>query len=365
MLKLEREERVKSKRRYRTKRTAELANDIEYPKSLAITTYKPYQYATSLFQNGNAYLQPGIDTSNLKFQEGKLFFEDETGLMKKISEVELINNFKTKEPLTKINGLVFLRVYYSIILKIYMEAIKKNEPLPKSINFYLPDLAEYLGYPRNVGSDTIQAIISQMMSFHNTLGVMTVDYEDNRVGKSYYPIFLFTGYDDTTNTIGIYSPYVYKVIDTIYKEAIKVNLKTKQPELNNHGEPIHLPSHSFIIKPSIFKEKNNVAVENVFIIVQVIEKAGNYIPRIKARTIIERNSFLNYKLQETETKHKTQLLQRTFKKTWELLSDQTRLKEKYRNIQLPDPLDKQNIPSVKNLDLVFSFPHEGKMIDVF
>lgn len=41
--------------------------------------------------------------------------------------------------------------------------------------------------------------------------------------------------------------------------------------------------------------------------------------------------------------------------------------EKYKNIQIPDPKDKdfkeKYIPTMGTLDMVFKFPHEGKIKD--
>ena len=345
---------------YRTKAKSGVNSDIRYPNKVAIPTYQPYQYATSLFPDGLAYLQPGINTDVLKFQDGKLFFEDPSGIMRKVSEAELITNFRTQEPITKINGLHILRVYYSIILENYIDAIKKKLPLPTIIKLYVPDLAEYLGYDREINPETIKGIIAKMMSFHNVIGVMRSTRND-KVYKSFYPIFFFSGYDEKTNTIEIYSPYVHKVIETIYEEAIKRDAKTYLPKLNQKGEPIRLPSHSFLIKPSIGNEKNLAAIENVMIIVQLIEQSGNYPANIKVSTIIERNPQFKYRLDESNSKHKTQLLQRIFKRTWELLRTETTLIDAYKNIQLPDPNNPANIPTMKTLDMVFTFPHEGKL----
>ena len=111
----------------------------------------------------------------------------------------------------------------------------------------------------------------------------------------------------------------------------------------------------------MFKERNLAAVENVILITQLIEQSGNYTANIKASTLIARNPLFEYRLNESKLKHKSQLLQRVFKRTWELLRDETTLQEIYKNIQLPDPNDPLNIPTTKNLELVFRFPHEGKI----
>lgn len=50
---------------YRTKNKT-VATD-NYPDNIAVPTFQPYQFATSLFQSGNAYLQAGVNTKNLNF----------------------------------------------------------------------------------------------------------------------------------------------------------------------------------------------------------------------------------------------------------------------------------------------------------
>ena len=142
---------------YRTKNEAAATDN--YPDNIVVPTFQPYQFATSLFQSGNAYLQAGVNTKNLKFQDGKLFFEDSTGIMRRVSEVELITDFATKEPITEIDELGFLRAYYSVLLIHYLDAIKKNEPTPKAISMYMPDFAEFLGYNRSISKETVNSIV--------------------------------------------------------------------------------------------------------------------------------------------------------------------------------------------------------------
>ena len=344
---------------HRTKTKADITEDVTYPENFATPTYKPYQYATSLFQDGKAYLQAGIDTSKLKLKEGKLFFEDENSkALRELTEVEL-KNCKTWEPITEVTGLPFLRAYYSILLGTYQEALRQGKPLNPTIKIYVPDLLEYLGLQRNAHKQTIDKIINQMLSFNNVIGVMNY-IRNGKPRQSYYAIFLFGKYEEQSNTITVWSPYLIKVIETIIDEAIKIDSKTKLPKLDKNGKTIPLATNSFLIKSSIYGERNQAAVENVIIIIQVIEQAGNFTPNIKASTIIERNPIFKYRLDETNVNHKGRLLERVFKRTWELLREQTHLSDVYKNIQLPDPNDPKNIPTTKTLNMVFSFPHEGK-----
>lgn len=349
----------RQKSNHRTKSKAGITEEINCLNNLATPTYKPFQYATSLFQEGNAYLQAGINTSKLKLKEGKLFFEDENSkVLRELTEVEL-KNCKTWEPITEVTGLPFLRAYYSILLGTYQETLRQGKPLHENIRIYVPDLLEYLGLQRNAHKETIDKIINQMLSFNNVIGVMNY-IRNGKPRQSYYAIFLFGKYEEESNTITVWSPYLIKVVETILKEAIKIDSKTKLPKLDKNGKTIPLATHSFLIKSSIYGERNLAAVENVIIIIQVIEQAGNFTPNIKASTIIERNPIFKYRLDEQTSNNKSVLLKRVFKRTWELLREQTHLSEVYKNIQLPDPNDPKNIPTIKTLNMVFTFPHEGK-----
>ena len=340
-----------SKKLYRTRAKAQDSGAYSgIPSSLAIPTVSPYQYSMSLYQNGNAYLQPLTSTDGLKFKSGKMYFDS----MQQVSEVEL-QNMKTKEGIENID-LALLRVFYSIILSAF-EASKCKE-LKDVITLFVPDLAEYLGLQRNLNKKNIDGVIAKVQSFHNIVGILH-GTRNGKPSQSIYPVLNFEGYDDKKNTIAFSSPYMNHVIRTVYNVTIRRG-KDGKPRLKKNGDPLRLVSHSYLVHGSITKQKNKAAVENVNIIVTLIEQAGDNVPRIKASTIIERNPQLQNRL-EADSSHKAQLLKRVFSKTWELLRTETDLQRVYKDIQLPDPKDPAFIPTVKNLDsLVFTFPHGGK-----
>ena len=321
------------------------------PDNLAIATFPGYQHSMSLYQNGNAYLQPLTSTDGLKFQNGLMYFAGEQ--MRRVSEVEL-QNMKTKEGIENID-LALLRVFYSIILSAFEATGCKT--LKSNITLFVPDLAEFLGLQRNLNKQDLTRVISKTQQFHNIVGVM----HETRNGKptqSLYQVLNFESYDDKKNTITFSSPYMNHVIETVYNIAIRRD-KKGAPRLKSNGEPMRLVSHSYLVKSEISKERNKAAVENVIIITTLIEQAGENVPRIKASTIIERNPQLQQRLEKSSNKR--QLLRNVFTKTWELLRTKTRLQEVYKNIQLPDPKDPANIPTVTTLEsTVFSFPHDGK-----
>jgi hypothetical protein len=336
---------------YRTRSKASLDSTRTIPTNLAVPSFQGYQYATSLYQNGNAYMQQLTSTDGLKFQDGKIFFE---GRLQAISEAEL-QNMRTKEGIEKLD-LALLRVFYSIILTAFEKTGHKE--IKPVITLFVPELAECLGLQKNLNKKDIAGIIEKVQTFHNMVGIL----HETRNGKptqSLYPVLNFEGYNDKKNTISFSSPYMNHVIQTVYDVAIRRDRKTGKPKLKTNGEPMRIASHSYLVKSEIAKERNKAAVENVFIITTLIEQAGDNLPRIRASTIVERNPQLQQRLEEHAKP--ALLLKRTFEKTWELLRDKTRLTEIYNDIQLPDPKNPATIPTPKTLnDLVFTFPHKGK-----
>lgn len=335
---------------YRTKAQANEAVH-EIPTALAVPTMQNYQYIMSLKPSGNAYMQPLASTDGLKFSDGRMYFIGND--IQPVSEVQL-QNMVTNEGIDSID-LGMLRIFYSIILT---EFEKTNcSEIRDVITLYVPDLAESMGLQRNINKAGIQRLIDNVQSFHNIVGVMH-GTRNNKPSQSLYPVLNFEGYDDKKNTISFSSPYMNMVIKTVYKLAIRKN-KDGEPKLSKRGEPLRIPTHSFLTKASIVKERNKTAIENVLILVQLIEQCGNQEPHISALTMIERNPLLEQRL--NQAKNKTTLLKRTFETTWRILREQTYLTERYQDIVLPDPNDPAVIPTVKNLEtIVFSFPHHGK-----
>jgi len=343
---------LKNNRSYRTRAKAQEAGAIkDLPTSLIIPTYDGYQNSVSLYQNGGAYLQPLRSVDALKFRDGKLYFENMTQLN---IEAEL-QNLKTKEGIQNID-LPALRIFYAIVCHRFEQSgFKKIEDV---ITMDIADLAEYMGLQRNLNKQDLGRLLDKLQSYHNIVGVVHSTRNGKPV-KSYYQVLNFEKYEDKSRTVTFSSPYMNYVIKTLSNLAIR---KTKggKKQLKKSGEPLRLPTHSYLIDSSIVKERNKAAVENVIILVQGIEQAGGKGYHIAASTLVERNVQLAERL-EADPQHRAQLLKRVFTKTWELLRDKTKLAEVYKNIQLPEPDDPAYIPTVKGLSsMVFEIKHDGK-----
>ena len=333
---------------YRRRATAKPNIDV-MPKALIQPTLSGYQYGLSLYNGGNAYLQPLSSTDNLRFKDGKLFFN---GRLEEVSAAEL-QNIKTKEGIEDLD-LPLLKSFYSIILTDF----EQNKKVNKAIEIYVPDLAACLGMRKNLGAEEIKTLLKKTQSFQTIMGVLK-EPRNGKMRESYYAVLLFEYYDEKRNVISFSSPYMNYLIKTILDKSVRTDRQGK-PKLKKDGKtPLTVASHSYLVKPSIASERNKAAVENVFIIVTLIEQAGNNTPHIKTSTIVERNPQLQQRLETSSNAR--QLLSTCFKKTWELLRTQTYLANFYKDIQLPDAKDPSVIPTPKTLDqTVIEFKHSGK-----
>ncbi len=346
---------------YRTKAIAEKENPlVPCPERLAVPTLPNYEYSISLHQDGKAYLQNlSVSTDGLQFENGKMFFN---GALEPISTVEL-QDMRTNEGIEEID-IPLLTMYYSIILVSFQERIKQGCDFRIATDtitrIYAPDLMkclETLGDGSGANEKNISAIMRKTRAFHTIVGIHHIT-RNGRPDKSFFPLMNFEGYDSKTNTISFYSPYLSYIVKEIYSASIRCD-KKGNPRIKRNGQPMLYPSNSHLVKPSIVSERNKAAVVNVFNVVSLIEQAGDKgITHIKAKTLIERNEALKLRL-KTDT-HPNRLLSRVFKKTWQLLREQTLLLEVYEDIELPDPNDIEQIPTFGNLDHVFEFKHKGK-----
>ena len=349
---------------YRTKAIAEKNGNLtQCPEQLALSTLSDYQNSLSFHQEGKAYMQHlTINTDGLRFENGEMFF---AGDLEPISTVEL-QDMRTNEGIEEID-IPLLTVYYSIIIMKYQERLKKGEAIgdvtSQITTVYAPDLAKTIGMipteeDGGLHRSDIVKIMEKMRKFHNILGIMHIT-RNGKPDESYFPVLNFEGYNSENNTISFFSPYLIYVVRKIFSEATEKD-KRGNPKLKKNGLLMLSPHHSFLVKSTIATERNKAAVENVMIIVKVIEQAGsNGTPHIKASTIVERNEALKQRL--SKNAKPARLLARVFKRTWELLRDQTTLLETYEELELPDPDNIRNIPTPGNMDkLVFEFPHKGK-----
>lgn len=321
---------------------AKAGNITDIPNRLPIITNRAYQNALTFNKNDCAYIQPLSYTDNLNYKNGILYSKGFPATLEKLS---------TDENFSKFN-LPLLWALYGIILN----SIQQNADTV--ITIYYPDFAKKIGKSSNIGKNDVRECVNSISCFKSAAGIIN----NGTQCKDILPVITTLEYDAEKNTIRLDSPYIVRIIQEIQTASIKKDKKGR-PMPKKNGKPQMLPSHSYIVDMTIVKEKNKRAVEIVFIIIALIEQAGNSTPHIRAKTIIDRSPLLHKSLDGQSSSNKNILLKRAFEKAWELLREKTFLSSVYSDIQLPDPKDKAFIPTHATLNMPFSFPHNGKCKD--
>lgn len=172
--------------KYRT-RTKSGTNVKELPKALIIPTLENYQFAISLYQQGNAYLQylDPEKANKLRYEKGKMYFE---GALQSLSEAEIVN-MQTNKGIEDLD-LTFLRSIYSIMLYDFEKS--ENNQLKDKIDIYIPDLARYLGKRGNLNKKEIDELDKKFKSFHNILGNIKT-MQNGKLMTNQYPVLNYEG----------------------------------------------------------------------------------------------------------------------------------------------------------------------------
>ena len=245
--------------------------------------------------------------------------------------------------------LCVIRLLYTILLNEFQHRKKEGKEMPVGITIYVPDIFKLFNRT-SVSRDETVSLIKRILVYRNIIGILD---------ENILPVLSYLGEDNDKKTITIAAPYLNRLIEKIEKESEEEKEKKGRSQKKNNPHP----SYSYLIKPTIFNERNKTAVEIVHIVVTVIEETGSKgEPHISAQTIIERNEYLRKQFEgASSTQNKNNVLRRAYSKAWELLETQTNLSVAYKNIELPDK--KKDIPTVSKMDMVFSFKHEGKRKD--
>ncbi len=321
------------------------------PSVIATITLGDYVNALSISSTGMARLinLNAGGTELLEERNGSLYIKDDANAVPMVeSQIKAIEGRSHVKDI----DLGPLRLFYSIILQDY-EANGYRDITNKKTVIYLPDLFGAMGTDRYRGEQQIEALLSDILRYNNLYGVIT----DGNKRPIYYKLINLEVYDSGRNTITLSSPYISHIVQTVI-EASKRKDKNGKALLTTGGKPQFYPSHAYLIKTSIYKQRNKAAIENVNIIVGIIARAGNHLANVTAATLVNRNAFLREELEGADSKHRQQVLNRVFRKTWELLWTETYLSDIYDGICLKC---KDEIPKYKNLrNEKFEFPHKGK-----
>lgn len=247
--------------------------------------------------------------------------------------------------------------FLNVALSIVSYDFRKTGKIRQTYTVKVSELASRIRKASNVGSNTVNSLVTSFMQYENLAGVLQ---KGNK--PSYYRVMVFLGYDADKDTIEFSCPYITKILQLVYEK----NIRPSKKQLPN-GLYDTKPYLSTAASLSLKRERNKRAVRIVEIIVVQVEEAGRNAAQISAGRILEWMPDFYQELQNTEPNSNRNLkLKRAFSRAFEILNEEpdkngkTRagLKEKYKNIQLPAATD---YPTMATLNRVYTFPHEGRI----
>lgn len=333
----------------RENRTFRKAGPVSKIPNQVTTIIDPnYRNTTSLYQSGNAYLQPLMNVAGgLTYKDNTIFFQGVP------ASVAVLKDYFT-DSVPEDLDLMFLQCCFSIILENFSATMMEDYTVNQVISIYYPRFAEAIGKSKNISRSDVKSFINKIMSFQSIIGVIDGELQ---------PVLIYVGEDKSRNIVYLSSPYLIKVAQTLYNVRIRKD-KDGIPKLKGDGTPLLSTKvvYSNLINGSIMKSKSNYAKENVRIIIALIENKPRQAVSISAAELISMNPQLKKAIDGKPAAQQNVTLKRVFKKTFELLRSETRLSEVYKDIQLPDPDISNNIPSSSTLETtVYTFRHKGKI----
>lgn len=354
------------KRRNRTrKQAAEQGAITKMPENLAIITAPKYLYAMTTKKDKTAYLQPIVQALAETLQRNYETLQAK-GEIENINFVQYYDNSPQAVSNLDIPTLwAIYTIFFDRVLKqieadpdTLMQKVSSPTYKKESITLYISEFLRMIGYAPNHNRADEEAVIGKIASYANIYGVMTETIGTTKY-KSHYPVLQLVEHDAKTNTVEIMSPYMNKLIMTILQASVQRGTHDK-PKLKRDGTPLMDPSHAWLVKAEISKERNKRAVMIVDRIIKVIVRRGDggpsrKPPNIMVKTIIDDCPDIKNALENAKSAaDKNKILKRAFSKAWELLETKTTLREHYKNIKFPTL-----IPTVSTMDTLLEFPHDG------
>ena len=363
-------ETPEQKNKYRTKSRAKATEDM--PDKIPVITNPSWEYALSFHQNEYSFMltEPGNGAestcggtcSQLDIYGGAP--PPDTCIWAG-DQIQACTQGTVPDV-----DLPILHFLYGLILKKWSEDADvilerytddPRQMLSYNTTFYIPDFIKAAGITSNANRDTVRGIIKKIEEYSGILGIVKEHHIGYGSSYAYYPVMVFIGYDEADNTITFTSPFLNRIAQKTLYDSIRYDrqgnvMRSKSGRLNM------LPSHSYRMDSSILKERNKRAIEVACMVAALIDKAGSGTAHIRFRTIIERFEQLKQDIENaSSTYNRNRILKTTFSKAWEFLAKYSDLSEKYKNIKLPDPDDKDTVPTMKTLDRVIEFPHVGRI----
>lgn len=361
------------KENWKPKKKTKQESILEMPNYSLVFTGDGYRHALSTFST------PEDKAFIVQIKENVFFPRDSRGNFIDPETNRLLTNIEKY----KDNGkpVIVTPLLHNIftIFKISFDELLKEEK--KKINYsasikfpakeFVKNSIRGMNSSSGVSKSEIYKAIDEIKLFSHAIGIVQ-NGSNNKNNPDIFPLLNFGGYIASENTIEISAPYFMYLLKKSEDDSYITHKKR-----NGQISKIQKPQFSYDVLPTIAKARNDAAVQVVYRIVQLIATRGcdgdtwskkaahnkRTAPKIKLKTLIEECPNFNYEFETAPENRKSQVIQRVLSYAWEYLRKYTRLQERYKDIQLPDPNKKEDLPLKNDLNHVFYFRHHGLIED--
>lgn len=306
-----------------------------------------------------------------ELKENIVLITDEEGALKDPDKKEFdLAPYKKDFGKPALNEAMLQNVY--TVVKERFELLSYDEKMivDPAANFKIPmkDFVKMIkrgpsGGRSGVSESDILSVVAEINRFKNFAGIIkyTDNYDRKKIG--YYAVINTNYYNPETGMFSFSAPYLVFCLQEIEKKRTITHTDTKKKEKRIELKAVY----SYELKPTYTNIKTAAAREIISYVCQLIPRRGlkgdtwNNPAHVSLRTLIAECPTLKYEYETASSARQSRTIQRALESAWKNLPKHTYLKEHYKDIQLPNPDDPNNIPTKKDLDHVFNFPHRGKI----
>ena len=328
-------------------------SSLEWEKALTITSDK------------KACMMRTRKIVKLEYKNGEFYFDDIP--QSQIDWSEILSDNQTNE------DIMPLAVLFSTVEQRYEKELRKDpdnldwDTMAKEDNIvYVPELMQKMGLQTNVSRLQVGKLIEKIMGYENIIGCLPKYSYGQLVGYRYARVMFWKTYDTDTNTIQFQSPYFCYLKQSMYLDSL-VYEDDDVPVLLSNGHQKREPMTSRLLRG---RSRYTYGYEIARYICNYIEQLGgegDRIPRVSAAKIVERCPDLKNRLETETPNHRNVILARAFKEGFTILDKDSRLREAYIDIKLPetdkltDKKWKSYFPQYSKLtEKYYTFPHKGR-----
>ena len=351
----------------RTKKRVPAA--LRVPYFLTNPSSKEYEHALTITSDDKAHMMRTRMNVKLELKDGEFYFNDVPESRIDWSEIMTDNQSNT--------DIMPLKVLYSTLDQMVESKLRTGENVDwdevsdRGVEVYIPDLMQKMGLKTNVSSLQVGKLVEKIAGYENVIGVVPKydEFTGELAGYIYARAMLWHQVDSTKNTIRFVSPYFVLLKRALYEASLQYD-RFNQIELNANGRPKRIPTTSRLLPARNRYSYGYEIAAFVCILIERVGGKGDRVPKVTAARIVEECPDLKRVLENETPAHRNTILKRAFKEGLRILDKESRLREAYVGIEIPDTDKmtaddwKEYLPTYTKLNsVIWAFPHKGRSPD--